>query len=222
MTFLATVKNYIRSLRQQEEKIEIAPLLAAFGIVLSLSAFIYWRILLEEFNEDYFQFCYSPEDVFYILYYKGTSLWFIAVLLSVSWLYPLLVRSSNLKAVLFTGILGLAIYVLAATDGSSTTQIILYIFLFVFISFCALYISKKAYYAYMIIIGMFFVNSAYLDAAKYKHAKLRPTIRLRTGELVLDKTDTSKFYAGRISKFILIYKKDENRLLKYGRDETLN
>jgi len=212
------------TLKQEDtrQKTDLQALIAAITIVLPLSAFLYWRIFLNNFNRDYFSFCYSAEDVAYILYEKGTYMWYLTLMLSlVSWLF--LIRSTSKK--LISGLVliicsEVILYTLAKIGGFSIGQIILFMALLFIINLFIFFYNRNAFYGYIILFGLYLINSADIDAKEARNHPKKETVVLRTGKVVADKNDNSKLYIGTTSKFVLIYDKTEKQLIKFSRDSV--
>lgn len=214
-----TVRNFIINAKPAEQKVELSSLILCYGVSLPLSAFLYWRLFIDHFGKDYFNYCFSLEDVPFIIYDKGTYVWYVVLLLSFPCiLFFMWKDSSIIKSVVASALVGIGIYTLTTIGNFSFWQIVSYIVLLVISNLFIFYYNRNTLYVYTIFIGLFFVSSAQNDAiTAIKHPK-RMTIKLKSGKVFLDQNDSSKIYVGSTSKFILVYDKIKRILDKKERD----
>jgi hypothetical protein len=211
--------------RRLEEKQEtkISDLIAAFVVVLPLAAFTYWRIFFEKFGENYFECCYHFDDVYYILYSKGTTVWFVSLLLSWALLLPSVITRFK-KPVLLLGISSFICLVISfVTNGSHFLwyQTLIFVGLSIVIFVCYNFLSRLALYGYIALLGFFFVTSAYIDSAKFKESSIKKEILRKNGSTFLSKDDKDKFFIGSTSKFLLVYDKHHGKVNKIEKDSIL-
>jgi hypothetical protein len=207
--------------RTEMQRTEITNLLALFAVVLTLSAFTYWRILLEKFNTYYFEFCYTFDDVYYILYYKGTVLWYTLTVLILS----AVVSATALHFWKFhlqfvtTGLVCLLTYILCNVSHLKYTQTIILTIISISITIAYLFFTKYAQYGFVIFSGIFLINAASADAKYFQKATRKKDIQLKNGSFVLKKSDTERYYVTSTSKYILIYTPRTHQITKIERDQ---
>ncbi|WP_369616287.1 hypothetical protein [Flavobacterium sp. CFS9] len=207
--------------RTEIQRAEITNLLASFAVVLPLSAFTYWRILLEKFNTDYFEFCYTFDDVYYILYYKGTVLWYTLTVLMLS----AVISATALHFWKFhlqfvtTGLVCLLTYILCNISHFNHTQTIILMIISICITIAYLFFTKHAQYLFVVFSGIFLICAASADAKYYQKAARKKDIQLKDGSFVLKKSDTECYYVTSTSKYILIYTPRTHQIKKIERDQ---
>jgi hypothetical protein len=214
------VERYNQINQREEHGMKITGLITTFALILPLSAFTYWRLLLEEFHVDYFEFCYSFDDVYYILYRKGTLLWF-TMLIMVFAIAACVISVRFWKYHLPFGIISftcLVIGVIGSIGHFMWYQIILYIVMAFVIVVLYLFVNKYAMYGLALLAGLFLVTSAGADARQIKFVALKKDIKLKDGTFFLQKTDKNKYYVVSTSKYILIYDLVKDELLKKERE----
>lgn len=216
-TFLR-IKNQISALEPANQKVDAALLLTVLAITLPLDAFIYWRLFCENFGTEYFTFCFSVDDIAYILYYKGTFYWYIIILLTIPAIPLLFDIPRSFKA--------LAIIVLLFAVGSALVhgkefdllKLIIYVALVLLANVLIYFYNRNVLYAYSLLIGLFFVITADIDASNALKHPPRMTIISKGGVTILNEKDSTRIYVGSTSKFILIYDKNKKKLDKIERD----
>jgi len=200
----------------------LGQVIAIFTIILPISTLLYWRLLFEEFNADYFERCFDINDIYYILYYKATTLMYIILLL----LAAVVAMITSLRewkfATLVSIILLLGTVVIIFLDSAHFAwyQSLLYsiatIALFIFF----LFRGTKALYGYIILSCLFLVTSAKTDALHYKQALVRKDILLKDGSFFLRQNDKTRYYITSTSKYVLVYEISTNQLLKVERESV--
>lgn len=214
------VERYNRINQRQEHGMKITGLITTFALILPLSSFTYWRLLLEEFHVDYFEFCYSFDDVYYILYRKGTLLWF-TMLIMVFAIVACVISVRFWKYHLQFGIISFACLVIGVIGSIGYFmwyQTLLYIVLAFVIVVLYLFVNKYAMYGLALLAGLFLVTSAGADARQIKFVALKKDIKLKDGTFFLQKEDKNRYYVVSTSKYVLIYDLATNELLKKERD----
>lgn len=211
-----------RAQRQLDKnrEIKITELLTLFAAVLPLIAFTYWRLLLEEFNGEYFESYFNFSDVYYLLYYKATLLWYILLLLSVT--IPVMVLTLRLRKFAVwmnvTIIFCLTVYFFSQAGYFLWYQTLLYTLLGLVILVAFLLYSKHALHVYIVFLGMFFVTAAQADADHIKKTAVKKDIKLKNGTFFMKKEDRNKYYVTSTSKLVLIYSTKDQKLISIDRD----
>lgn len=206
--------------RREEHGMKITGLVTTFALILPLSAFTYWRLLLEEFHVDYFEFCYSFDDVYYILYRKGTLLWF-TMLIMVFAIAACVISVRFWKYHLYFGITSFTCIVIGVVGSIGYFmwyQTLLYIIMAFVIVVLYLFINKYSVYGLILLVGLFLVTSAGADAKQIKAVALKKDIKLKDGTFFLHKTDKNRYYVVSTSKYVLIYDLTTKELLKKERE----
>lgn len=198
----------------------IVHIIAIFTIILPISTFLYWRLLFEEFNANYFENFFDINDVYYLLYYKATTLMYIMLLLLAA-IVAILTSFRTWKFKTIASIfffLGIVVFVFSDQAHFAWSQSLLYsiatLVLFVFF----IYRGKKALYGYIILSCLFLVTSAKTDAEHYKQANVRKDILLKDGSYFLKKNDKFRYYITSTSKYVLIYDIPTKQLINAERD----
>ena len=209
----------INRLEIVNQKVDITTYLLVMGITLPLSASLYCRVLFENLNSDYFSCCYSAEDAIYILYEKGTILWyailFIATLLI---LLPLIKKSKFFTGFFIAVLMTSAIFLLVKVGGFDDRKIYLYMILLIITNLLIIYNNRNFVYAYALLIGFYFIMAANSDYNRILESKNHITLRLKNGHEILKKDDETIIWATSTSRFILIYNKTTKQLIPIERD----
>lgn len=214
-------KEKINSIEPPKQKVKISTLLTVLGATFPLNAFLYWRLLFEEFNSNYFSRCFSLEDIPYILYLKGTYAWFILLLYalpSALIFFPIAkIYKINLILILLISIACGVVEI----GGFGVVQVIIYTLLVVITTILIQYYNRNALFAFAILVGWFFALSGMADAKIAKTKQIKFDIRSNSGQEILSEKDSTKYFVGSTSKYYLLYDLNQHKLLKFQRD-TIN
>jgi len=199
----------------------LAHIVATFTIILPISAFLYWRLFFEEFKIDYFETYFDINDVYYILYYKATTLLYITLLLSIIIPAALMSLKSWRYILPVTGVLIIYAIVLVFTNQTHFAwyQCVGYSTITIVIAILFLFYGRKALYGYIVLLSLFLVTSAKTDADYSKNVRIRKDILLKDNTFFMKKKDKTKYYVTSTSRFVVIYEIDSNRLVRVERDD---
>jgi len=205
-------------LEPASQKVDAALLITVLAITLPLDAFVYWRLFCEYFGKEYFTFCFSVDDIAYILYYKGTFYWYIMILLTIPAIPLLFDIPKMYKAIAVFVLLIVVAYLLVYSREFDLSKLIIYAVLVFLTNVFIYYYNRNVLYAYSLLIGLYFVLAADADASNALKHPIKQTIISKGGVSILNEKDSTRIYVGSTSKFILIFDKNKKMLDKVERD----
>lgn len=211
----------IKEQKNQEDKSNPFEQILKLTVLLSLCAYLYWRIFFEFFKVDYFLFFFAFEDAPYILYYKGTfHTYSLILILFFAWPYLLNLTNSYIKFFIIVTCFAILCIISVKADEFNLVQgMFLFLGILTSIVFYLLF-DKKAIYGTLVLFGYFFAVSAKNDAKNALNTPLHVTLTSKDGKTILHQSEKDRFLLTATSKFYIVYDKKRMIVEKYNRDEV--
>jgi|GEM_PF-5525266 len=189
-------------------------------VILTMCAFLYWRIFFENFGIDYFIFCFALEDAPFILYYKGTYYTYgLILILFFAWPYLLNIINRHLRFLTALTILAIFSYLLVRIEQFTIIQGIVFFLALTAVMIIYLAFDNNAIFYAFVIVAFYIAISANNDVKNVLKNPMYITLESKDGKTILDKSQRNRFVLTATSKFIIIYDQKNKIVEKYNRDE---